>query len=74
MSTNPSNKLGVHFINNVIKYFNDHFLLKHLSFTTYYPQGNGHAKSINKFIVNFIIKLVRTRQIGMIIYPLLCNN
>ncbi len=35
-----SNK-GVHFINDVIKYFMDHFLMKHVSSTTYYPQGNG---------------------------------
>jgi hypothetical protein len=32
---------GVHFINDAIKYLTDHFLLKHLSFTTYYLQGNG---------------------------------
>jgi hypothetical protein len=28
---------GVHFINDVIKYFTNHFLLKHVSSTTYYP-------------------------------------
>jgi hypothetical protein len=27
-------------------------------FTTYYPQGNGKVKSTNKFIINFIPKLV----------------
>jgi hypothetical protein len=32
---------GVDFINATIKYLIDHFLLKHVSFTTYYPQGNG---------------------------------
>jgi hypothetical protein len=32
---------GVHFINDVIKYLIDHFLMKHVNFTTYYPQGNG---------------------------------
>jgi hypothetical protein len=31
----------VHFINDSIEYLIDHFLLKHVSFTTYYPQGNG---------------------------------
>jgi len=31
---------GVHFINDAIKYLTYHFLLKHVSFTTYYPQGN----------------------------------
>ncbi len=32
---------GVHFINDVIKYLTNHFLMKHVSLTTYYPQGNG---------------------------------
>ncbi len=36
---------GVHFINDAIKYLINHFLLKHVGFTTYYPQGNGHVKS-----------------------------
>jgi hypothetical protein len=31
---------GVHFINDAIKYLTYHFLLKHVSSTTYYPQGN----------------------------------
>jgi hypothetical protein len=29
---------GIHFINDAIKYLTNHFLLKHVSFTTYYPQ------------------------------------
>jgi len=28
----------VHFINDVIKYLTDHFMLKHVNSTTYYPQ------------------------------------
>jgi len=28
---------GIHFVNDVIKYLIDHFLLKHVSSTTYYP-------------------------------------
>ncbi len=28
---------GIHFINDAIKYLIDHFLLKHVSSTTYYP-------------------------------------
>ncbi len=28
---------GIHFINDVIKYLTNHFLLKHVSSTTYYP-------------------------------------
>jgi hypothetical protein len=32
---------GVHFINDAIKYLTDHFLMKHVTSTTYYLQGNG---------------------------------
>jgi len=32
---------GVHFVNDAIKYLTDHFLMKHVSSTTYYLQGNG---------------------------------
>ncbi len=32
---------GVHFIDDAIKYLIDHFVLKHVSSTTCYPQGNG---------------------------------
>jgi hypothetical protein len=28
---------GVHFINDAIKYLTDHFLMKHMNSTTYYP-------------------------------------
>ncbi len=54
---------GVHFINDVIKYLIDHFLLKHVSSTTYYPEGNGQAKSTNKFIVNLITNLVSENMV-----------
>jgi hypothetical protein len=39
---------GVHFINDIIKYLTNHFLLKHVTFTTYYPQGNGQVEFANK--------------------------
>ncbi len=32
---------GIHLINDAIKYLTDHFLMKHVSFITYYHQGNG---------------------------------
>ncbi len=28
---------GIHFINDAIKYLTDHFLMKHVTSTTYYP-------------------------------------
>ncbi len=34
---------GVHFINDAIKYLTNHFMMKHVSSTTYYPQGNGQS-------------------------------
>ncbi len=48
----------VHVINDAIKYLTDHFLMKHVSSTTYYPQGNGHAKSTNKVFGTLLTKLI----------------
>jgi hypothetical protein len=31
----------VHFINDIIKHLIEYFILKHVSYTTYYPHGNG---------------------------------
>ncbi len=63
MSSNYSHKLGVHFINDVIKHLTDHFLLKHVSSTTYYPQGNGQVESTNKVLGTFLTKLVSENKI-----------
>ncbi len=41
-------KQGTHFINDAIRYFTNHFILKHTSFIVYYPQGNGQLKYTNK--------------------------
>jgi hypothetical protein len=48
----------VHFINDAIKYLTNHFLMKLVSSTTYYPQGNGQAKSTNKVLGTLLTKLV----------------
>jgi hypothetical protein len=32
---------GTHFINDVIKYLTNHFILRHTIYIVYYPQGNG---------------------------------
>jgi transposase InsO family protein len=48
----------VHFINDAIKYLIDHFLLKHVSSITYYPQGNGQVESTNKVLRTLLTKLV----------------
>jgi hypothetical protein len=49
---------GTHFINDVIKYFTDHFIFRHTSSTIYYPQGNGQAESTNKVFGTLLTKLV----------------
>ncbi len=54
---------GVHFINDVIKYLTNHFLMKHVSFTTYYPWGNGHVKFTNNVFRTLLIQLVSENKI-----------
>jgi hypothetical protein len=49
---------GVHFINDVIKYLTYHFLLKYVSFMTYYLQGHGQIEFINKVFGILLTKLV----------------
>ncbi len=51
--------LGLHFISDVIKHLTNHFLLKHVSSTTYYPEKNGQAESTNKVLGTLLIKLMR---------------
>jgi hypothetical protein len=53
---------GTHFINNVIKYLIDHFILKHPNFTIYYPQGNGQVEFTNKVFGTLLTKLVHENQ------------
>jgi len=49
---------GVDFINEAIEYLIDHFLLQHVSSTTYYPPGNGQVKFTNKVLGTLLTKLV----------------
>ncbi len=49
---------GVHFINDAIKYLTNHFLLKHVSSTTYYPQGDGQVESTDKVLGTLLTKLI----------------
>jgi hypothetical protein len=58
MSFDYSHRSRAYFLNDAIKYFTYHFLLKHVSFTTYYPQGNGQDESINKVLGTLLTKLV----------------
>jgi len=53
---------GIHFINDAIKYSTNNFLLKHV--TTYYLQGNGQARSINKVFGTLLTKLISENKIN----------
>jgi hypothetical protein len=54
---------AVHFISDDIKYLIDHFLMKHVSSTIYYPQGSGQAESTNKVFRTLLTKLVSENKI-----------
>ena len=53
---------GSHFLNGTIQVLTEHFLLRHTTSTTYYPQGNGQAESTNKVIVTMLQKLVNDNR------------
>ncbi len=53
---------GTHFNNDAIHYLTDHFILIHISFIVYYPQGNGQVESTNKIFVTFITKFVNNNR------------
>ncbi len=50
-----------HFINDVICYLIDHFILRHTNFIVYYPQGNGQVESTNKVFSTLLTKLVNEK-------------
>jgi hypothetical protein len=52
------NSQGNHFLNEAIECLVEYFLLQHRTSTTYYPQGNGQAKSTNKVTGQLLTKLV----------------
>jgi len=53
---------GIHFINETIKHLIKQFLLKHVSLTTYYPQGNEQAEFSNKVIGRLLTKLIYEKR------------
>ncbi|MCO5568771.1 hypothetical protein L7F22_022471 [Adiantum nelumboides] len=52
-----SNK-GTHFINEVIEFLLDEFMVIHKKSPPYHPQANGQAKSTNKILVTILTKIV----------------
>jgi hypothetical protein len=63
MSIDHNYRSGINFINDTLKHLTKQFLLKHVSSTTYYPQGNGQVDSINKIIGRLLTKLVNEKKI-----------
>jgi transposase InsO family protein len=53
---------GTHFNNDVIRYFTNHFILRHTIYIIYYPQGNGHVESTNKVFGTLLTKLVNENR------------
>jgi hypothetical protein len=53
---------GTHFINDVICYLTNHFILRHTSSTISYPQGNKQAEFTNKFFGTLLSKLVNENR------------
>ncbi|KAL2654126.1 hypothetical protein R1flu_022254 [Riccia fluitans] len=49
---------GSHFVNQAIKCLVDEFFISHKTSTTYYPRGNGQAKSTNKILITMLHKVV----------------
>jgi hypothetical protein len=53
---------GTHFINDVIRYLTNHFILRHTNSSIYYPERNGHVESTNKVFGTLLTKLVNENQ------------
>ncbi|WP_208972776.1 hypothetical protein, partial [Escherichia coli] len=49
---------GTHFINDVIHYLLDEFMVVHKKSAPYHPQANGQAESTNKILCTMLTKIV----------------
>ena len=49
---------GVHFINEVIEFLLEEFMVTHKRSAPYHPKPNGQAKSTNKMLCNGLTKVV----------------
>ena len=50
--------IGTHFINEVIHYLLDEFMVIHKKSAPYHPQANGQAESLNKILCIVLTKIV----------------
>ena len=53
---------GTHFINKIIHYLLDEFMVVHKKFAPYHPQANGQAESTNKILCTVLTKIVGTSR------------
>ncbi|MCO5614982.1 hypothetical protein L7F22_069269 [Adiantum nelumboides] len=53
---------GTHFINEVIHYLLDEFMVVHKKPAPYHPQANGQAESTNKILCTVLTKIVGTSR------------
>ena len=49
---------GVHFLNEVIAFLLEEFMVTHRTSTPYHPQANGQAESTNKVLSTALTKVV----------------
>ena len=54
---------GTHFINEVIHYLLDEFMVIHRKSAPYHPQANGQAESTNKILHTGLTKIVERSRI-----------
>ena len=53
---------GLHFLNKIIEYLLDEFMVVHKKSAPYHPQPNGQAKSTNKILGAVLTKIVSDKR------------
>ena len=53
---------GVHFINEVIEFLLEEFMVIHRKSAPYHPQANGQAESTNKTLCTALTKIIEGKQ------------
>ena len=53
---------GTHFINEVVEYLLEEFMIVHKKLVPYHPQVNGKAKSKNNILCTVLTKIVENSR------------
>ena len=53
------NNRSTHFINSIIKYLIDKYLIKHRKFSSYHPRANGQIEKTNGMLCKIITKIIK---------------